>query len=59
MGRTIHAVLIALAVCAMPLHAGSACKLVRIAEWTVKAQTGSLIALGRVPRRKSATGLAT
>jgi clan AA aspartic protease (TIGR02281 family) len=52
MGRTIHAVLIALAVCAMPLHAVSACKLVRIAEWTVKAQTGSLIVEGQINGQK-------
>jgi Aspartyl protease len=51
MSRAI-AVLIALAVCAVPLRAVSECKLARIAQWTVQPQSGSLVVEGVINGQK-------
>jgi clan AA aspartic protease (TIGR02281 family) len=51
MGRALH-VFVALAVCAFPLSAICACKLVRIAEWTVQPQSGSLVVEGQINGQK-------
>lgn len=51
MSRAFH-VLIALALCAIAAPAVSACKLVRIAEWSVKPQTGRLIVEGQLNGQK-------